>query len=75
MRAWIRLAVDLRTAEILPDMQMLSQRWLGKIVIDTGQSQPAGAALHSKRLQVNVVGLRRGLLLHAIRSFGNRRRA
>jgi hypothetical protein len=38
MRAWIRLAVDLQTVEILPGMQMLSQRWLGKIVIDTGQS-------------------------------------
>ena len=73
MRAWIRLAVDLRTVEILPDAHMLSQRWLGKIVIDSGQSQPALAALLSKRLQVNVVRSRLGLPLHAIRSFGNRR--
>jgi len=44
MRAWIRLAVDLQAAENSPDARRLSQRPLGKIAIDSGQSQPPVAA-------------------------------
>jgi hypothetical protein len=58
MRAWIRLVVDLQPAENSPDARRPSQRLLGKIAINSGQSQPPVAAFKTIATIATIAGFR-----------------